>query len=132
MRRVEVLLGAVQVRGALAQAVGAVDVLLLGRQGEQRARARVDDGLAARRWRRGGDRRRLELDVQERRLGRVGGGEVQKGVGERRGGRGGGRGRGWGRAQLARKLGRELRGRLLLGVTCRDTNKVNILVTIIS
>lgn len=110
-------------RGSFAEAVGAIDVLLLGWEGEERSSACVThrDGLAARRWRGRGDRR-LELDVQEGRVGGVWGGEVQKGVRQRLGrllGRGGGA-RG-GRAHLVRELGRELRGRLLLGVACRRT-----------
>lgn len=83
MCRVEVFLGPVEVRCAVHKAVRAVDVFLLGWQREDGASAGVahGDGLAARRWRRRGDRRRLELNLEEGRVCRVGGGELQKGIG---------------------------------------------------
>lgn len=71
MRRVEVLLRSVEVRCTVHKTVRAVDVFLLGWQREDGASAGIahGDGLAARRWRgRGGDRRRLELYLEEGRF----------------------------------------------------------------
>lgn len=70
MRSIDILHGPIVVERAILEAVRSVDVFLFRWQRKRRAGAGVAHGdrFAARRWpgRRGGNRQRLVLDLEER------------------------------------------------------------------